>query len=56
VEDKKKANLSWAVETLKTTPGVWFLTNIHPAEMSVNDCPNADRAVKQCINFPTINK
>lgn len=54
VEAEKKANPSWAVGSLNITPGVWFLTNIHPAPMPVEDCPNANGAVKQCINFPTL--
>lgn len=54
VEPIKKDNLSWAKKELNIRPGVWFVTNIHPAPSYVINCPNADKAVRQCINFPTI--
>jgi len=55
VEEEKKADLSWAVRSLRVIPGVWFLTHIHPAERgTVTGCPNADKAVKQCINLPCL--
>ena len=56
VEPEKKSDTSWAREALNIALGVWFLTNIHPAAKPVADCPNADRAVLQCINFPTLLK
>ncbi len=32
----------------------WFISNIHPAPWPVKGCPNADKAAKQCMNFPGI--
>jgi dTDP-4-amino-4,6-dideoxygalactose transaminase len=54
VEPEKKQNLSWAFKELGIKPGVWFVSNIHPARRTVIGCPNADLAVKQCVNFPTL--
>lgn len=54
VEPEKKKNLEWVKRDLQVNPGVWFTTNLHPAVERVPDCPNADKAVKRCINFPTI--
>ncbi len=52
VEPEKKSDTSWAYKDLGVSLGVWFVSNIHPADWLVEGCPNADRAVKQCINFP----
>jgi hypothetical protein len=54
VEREKKLNTSWAVKDLRVDLGVWFVSNVHPAAWQVIGCPNADKAVKQCINFPTL--
>lgn len=54
VSPEKKRNLRWAEKELGILPGVWFLTNLHPAPQKVSGCPNADKAVLECINFPTI--
>jgi dTDP-4-amino-4,6-dideoxygalactose transaminase len=54
VEPEKKKDRSWAIEELGVEPGVWFVSNIHPAPLTVKDCPNADSAVSQCINFPCL--
>lgn len=54
VESEKKRDLAWAMKDPGVVPGRWFLSNIHPAKRSVPDCPNADKAVRQCINFPTL--
>ncbi len=54
VEPEKKKNTLWAYRKLGVSLGVWFKSNIHPASFSVKGCPNADKAVKQCINFPCI--
>lgn len=54
VEKEKKTNASWAYKELQISLGVWFVTNIHPVARLVEDCPNADRAVSQCVNFPTL--
>ncbi len=54
VEPARKGNLTWADKELGVRPGVWFVSNVHPAETTVTDCPRADEAVKRCINLPTI--
>jgi len=54
VEPEKKSDTSWAYEELDVSLGVWFESNIHPADWPVEECPNADKAVKQCINFPGV--
>lgn len=52
---ERKRDLAWADIELGFRPGRWFLSNIHPSKRSVIGCPNADRAVRECINFPTLN-
>ncbi|MBD3272529.1 MAG: hypothetical protein GF384_08360 [Elusimicrobia bacterium] len=52
VEPEKKKNLQWAHKELGVIPGVWYSSHIHPSSKPVTGCPNADRAVAQCINFP----
>ena len=54
VEPERKKNTSWGRKKLNLELGVWFETNIHPADWPVEGCPMADRAVKQCINFPGV--
>lgn len=54
VKEEQKRNTSWASRQLGVELGVWFVSNVHPADWPVNGCPNADKAVKQCVNFPTI--
>lgn len=54
VEPEKKQNRSWALKDLGVKLGVWFISNIHPVDWPVKGCPNADKAVKQCVNFPGI--
>jgi len=54
VEPEKKIDTSWAYKKLAISLGVWFVSNIHPSSLPVEGCPNADRAVKQCINFPSL--
>ncbi len=56
VEEKKKRQLSWAVNQLGVKLGVWYISNVHPANWQINGCPNANKAVNQCINFPTLGK
>lgn len=56
VEPGKKKNTSWAYKKLGISLGVWFVSNIHPVDWLAEGCPNADRAVKQCINFPGVIK
>jgi len=55
VEPGKKSDTSWAYKELGVSLGVWFVSNIHPATWQVDGCPNADKAVKQCVNFPTFD-
>lgn len=52
VEPHKKADPAWAREELGIELGVWFVTHLHPAERPVAGCPNADKAVRQCVNLP----
>lgn len=54
VEPEKKRDTSWAKRELRVKLGVWFVSHIHPVNWPVEGCPNADRAVKQCINFPCL--
>lgn len=54
VEVAKKKDVSWASLQLKVELGVWFSGNLHPVSSPIVGCPNADEAVKRCINFPTI--
>jgi perosamine synthetase len=54
VEPKKKQDRSWGLKEVGVHPGVWYVSNIHPTDRRVTGCPNADRAVQQCINFPTV--
>jgi dTDP-4-amino-4,6-dideoxygalactose transaminase len=54
VEEAKKAERSWSVKELGVEIGVWFIGQLHPTKQSVMGCPNAELAVKQCINFPGI--
>lgn len=56
VEPEKKSDTSWAYKELGVSLGVWFVSNIHPANWQVDGCPNADLAVKQCVNFPGLSK
>lgn len=54
VEAERKANTEWALGELNVSLGVWFVSNLHPASCHVEGCPNADRAVDQCVNLPTL--
>jgi dTDP-4-amino-4,6-dideoxygalactose transaminase len=54
VEPEKKANRTWAARELGVELGVWFVSHVHPAPERIGGCPNADAAVRQCINFPTL--
>lgn len=56
VEPEKKQNTSWAIKELGVKLGSWFISNIHPVNWKVAGCPNADKAVKQCVNFPCLMK
>jgi len=52
VRPEKKKDTSWVKNEIGVRAGVWFLSHIHPVKSSVSGCPNADKAVKQCINLP----
>ena len=54
VEPERKRDLAWARRSLGFTPGVWFVSHLHPAPVTVPACPNADTAVARCINLPTL--
>lgn len=54
VEPEKKRNRSWGQEDLGVNMGVWFVSNIHPVDWPVEGCPNADKAVRECVNLPTV--
>lgn len=55
VEPEKKANPSWMAKDLGVQPGVWFTGKAHRVELpEITGCPNADLAVAQCVNFPTV--
>jgi dTDP-4-amino-4,6-dideoxygalactose transaminase len=49
-----KRDRSWARHKLGVELGVWFVSNLHPSPRAVEGCPNANRAVAGCINFPTL--
>ncbi len=55
VEPEKKQHTAWARKELGVQLGVWFKGKAHPVELpEITDCPQADRAVAQCVNFPTV--
>ena len=54
VEPEKKLDMYWATEELGVIIGNWFISHLHPAARRVEGCPNADKAVSSCINFPTL--
>ena len=54
VEAEKKQDISWSLKEVGCLAGVWFTSNLHPSSQPVSDCPNSNKAVKQCINFPSL--
>lgn len=54
VPPEKKSDLTWAKKELGFKPGVWFTGKHHPIDINLPDCPNANRAVAQCINLPCL--
>ncbi len=54
VEPEKKKDTTWALDEMGIQPGVWFVSHLHPKPGKVPGCPNADIAVAQCINLPTL--
>lgn len=55
VDPERKADTSWSVGELGVRVGVWMVTNLHPAPGNVPGCPNADLAVRCCVNLPTLD-
>lgn len=53
-EPEKKENTAWARKDPGVNLGVWFVSNVHPVSWVVDNCPNANKAVDQCINFPCL--
>jgi dTDP-4-amino-4,6-dideoxygalactose transaminase len=53
VDPKMKSDVSWARGALNVELGVWFQANIHPRQ-NLTGYPNAEFAVKHCVNFPTL--
>lgn len=54
VEDSKKKNIFWALDQLGVVLGVWFVSNVHPVQVQIENCPSADEAVSRCVNFPCL--
>ncbi len=53
-EQEKKSDGAWAAKELGIELGVWFTGKLHPVDVRIEGCPNADKAVRGCINFPTL--
>lgn len=54
VKPEQKLDTRWAKQQLGVELGVWYVSNVHPVKHCIDDCPNANVAVSQCVNFPTI--
>ncbi len=54
VAPDKKRDTTWVLSELGVQPGVWFISHLHPKAGYIEGCPNADIAVAQCINLPTL--
>lgn len=54
VEPETKSDTSGLARELGVQVGVWMLTNLHPSAQLVRGCPNADSAVRSCVNLPTL--
>lgn len=54
VEQRSKQDTSRLKKELGVSIGVWFISNVHPAPAIVQGCPNADEAVRRCINLPCL--
>ena len=54
VEPERKSDPDWADRELRIELGLWFKTHLHPSERPVHNCPNADKAVAQCVNLPCL--
>jgi dTDP-4-amino-4,6-dideoxygalactose transaminase len=54
VEPARKRETSWATRELGVRLGLWFVSHLHPSTIPVEGCPNASRAVAECVNFPCL--
>jgi dTDP-4-amino-4,6-dideoxygalactose transaminase len=54
VKEQMKQDRRWAIRELNVDLGVWFLSQRHPVAGKIEGCPNAEKAVNQCVNFPTL--
>lgn len=54
VSPEMKQDTRWAERDLGVSLGVWFKTNLHPVPFEIAGCPNANEAVRRCVNFPTL--
>ena len=54
VEPRKKQNPDWANNKLGVDIGGWFTGNIHTVHPLKEGYPEANKAVRQCINFPCL--
>jgi len=54
VAPEQKRDTRWVTRELGVEAGKWFTSNLHPSSIEVAGCPNADRAVRCCINLPTL--
>ncbi len=53
-EESWKQNPTRMSRRFGILPGVWFTSHLHPSTRRVQGCPNADTAVKKCINLPCL--
>ena len=53
VTEEMKKNTFWA-RKLGVEIGVWFVSYLHPSDKDIGYFPNAEKAVKCCVNFPTL--
>ncbi len=57
VEPEIKQNIRWwGFKNFNMTVGDWFISHLHPVPGHIPGCKNAEIAIKQCINFPTLNQ
>jgi dTDP-4-amino-4,6-dideoxygalactose transaminase len=54
VDPQKKQDGRWANRTLGVELGKWFVSQTHPVNAQIAGCPNAERAVRECVNLPTL--
>jgi dTDP-4-amino-4,6-dideoxygalactose transaminase len=54
VDPQKKQDGRWANRTLGVELGRWFVSQTHPVNAHIAECPNAERAVRECVNLPTL--